>query len=113
MKKNVLIKGILVLIVITLLTMGFTGCYPTPIFPTIGTVIITIAGSYTYYNYAVYLDSWTNYIGTTYGGTFTATGITPGWHTFYVDDTVWYYYYDYATVWVTAGQTSYLTLYPW
>ena len=109
MKKNVLIKGILVLIAITILTIGFTGCAP----PTTGTVVIVIAGSYTYYNYNVYLGSWYNQIGVTSGGTFTATGITPGSHTFYVDDTMWEYYWDYATVWVTAGQTSYLTLYPW
>ena len=112
MKKNVFLKGILLLLLLSVLILGFIGCgivIPT----TTGTVIIIIAGSYTYYNYAVYLDSWYNRIGTTYGGTFTATGITPGSHTFYVDDTVWYYYYDYATVWVTAGQTTYLTLYPY
>lgn len=111
MKKNILIKGILVLAVIAFLSLAFTGCY-TPL-PTTGTVVITIAGYYTYYNYAVYLDSWYNQIGVTYGGTFTATGITPGSHTFYVDDTTYYYYYDYGTVWVTAGQTTYLTLYPY
>jgi hypothetical protein len=113
MKKNILIKGILVLIVITLLTVGFTGCYPTPIFPTTGTVIITIAGSYTYYNYNIYLDSWSYQIGVTSGGMFTATNISPGWHTFYADDTVWLWYWDSYTVYVTAGQTSYITLYPW
>lgn len=109
MKKNVLIKGILVLIAIALLTMGFTGCAP----PTTGTVVIIIAGSYTYYNYNVYLGSWYNQIGITSGGTFTATGITPGSHTFHVDDTIWNWYWDSGTVYVTAGQTSYLTLYPW
>ncbi|MCJ7789117.1 MAG: hypothetical protein MUP69_02840 [Candidatus Atribacteria bacterium] len=113
MKKNVLIKGILVLLVITLLAIGFTGCVPTYLYPTTGTVYITIGGYYTYYNYNVYLDSWYNKIGITSGGTFTATGITPGSHTFYVDDTIWNYYYNYDTVWVTAGQTTYLTLYPY
>ncbi len=109
MKKNVLIKGILLLIVITLLTIGFTGCAPTT-----GTVVITVAGYYAYYyNYNVYLDSWYNKIGITSGGTFVATGITPGWHTFYVDAVVWNYYWEYGTVYVTAGQTSYLTLYPY
>jgi len=108
MKKNILIKGILVLIAIALLTMGFTGCAPTT-----GTVVIIIAGSYTFYNYNVYLGSWINQIGITSGGIFTATGITPGSHTFYVDDTIWNWYWDSGTVYVTAGQTSYLTLYPW
>ena len=109
MKRSVLIKGILVLIAIALLTIGFTGCA----LPTTGTVVIIIAGSYTYYNYNVYLGSWFNQIGITSGGTFTATGITPGSHTFYVDDTIWNWYWDSGTVYVTAGQTSYLTLYPW
>ena len=109
MKKNTLIKGILVLVAIALLTIGFTGCAPS----STGTIVIIIAGSYTYYNYNVYLDSWYNQIGTTSGGTFTVTGITPGSHTFYVDDTIWNWYWDSGTVFVLAGQTIYLTLYPW
>ena len=113
MKKNVLIKGILLLIILAVLTLGFGGCGTVIIIPTTGTVVITIQGSYTYYNYNVYLGSWFNKIGVTSGGAFTATNITPGWHTFYVKDTFWNYFYDYATVWVTAGQTSYLALYPW
>ena len=113
MNKKIIIKGILLLIVLTVLTLGFGGCGTVIIIPTTGTVVITIQGSYTYYNYNVYLDSWSNFIGVTSGGTFTATNITPGWRTFYVKDTFWNYYYDYATVWVTAGQTSYLALYPW
>jgi len=112
MKKNVLIKGILLLVVIALLAIGFTGC-GTIIIPTTGTVVIMIAGSYTYYNYNVYLDSWSNKIGVTSGGMLTVTGVTPGSHTFYVDDAVWNWYWEDGTVWVTAGQTSYLTLYPW
>jgi len=111
MKKSVLIKGILVLIAIALLTMGFTGCGT--IIPTTGTVVIIIAGSYTYYNYNVYLNSWFNQIGITSGGTFTATGLTPGLYTFYVDDTIWNWYWDSGTVWVTAGVTTYITLSPW
>ena len=108
MKNNLLIKGILVFLVIALLAIGFTGCAPTT-----GSVVITIGGNYTSYNYNVYLDSWYNKIGVTSWGTFTATNVTPGWHTFYVDDVIWEYYYDYGTVYVTAGQTSYLTLYPY
>ena len=111
MKKNVLIKGILILIVIALLTMGFTGCGA--VIATTGTVVITIQGSYTFYNYNIYLDNWLSWIGTTWGGTFTVTNVTPGWHTFYADDNVWNWYWDTGTVYVTAGQTSYLTLYPW
>ena len=111
MKKSVLTKGILVLVVIALLAIGLTGCGT--IIPTTGTVVITIGGYYTYYNYDVYLDSWYNQIGITSGGTFIATLITPGLHTFYVEDTYYNYYWESDSVWVTAGQTSYLTLYPY
>jgi len=51
MKKNVLIKGILVLIVISLLAMGFTGCVT--VYPTTGTVYIVVSGTW-YYN--IYMD---------------------------------------------------------
>jgi uncharacterized protein YceK len=112
MKKNVLIKGILVLLVIALLTIGFSGC-GTIIPPTTGTAIITIAGYYTMYNYDVYLDSWYNQIGATSGGTLMVTGLTPGSHTFYVEDNYYYYYYESGTVYINAGITSYLTLYPY
>ena len=114
MKKNVLRKGILVLLVITLLTIGFTGCsivYPPA--QTTGTVVITIQGSYAYYNYNIYLDSGSYPIGTTSGGVFTATYITPGLHTFKAVDSTWDYFWEEDSVYVTAGQTSYLTLYPW
>ena len=52
MKKNVLIKGIVLLLVVALLAIGFTGC-GTPSYPTYGTVYIVIYG-YDYYN--VYMD---------------------------------------------------------
>jgi len=118
MKKNVLIKGILVLTVIALLTMGFTGCGI--VISTPGTVVIYIAGSYTGYNYNIYrggsatsLTPYGSYLGTTSGGTFIATNITPGYHTFKAVDSFWNYYWDADSVYVTAGGTSYLTLYPW
>ncbi|MBA7493404.1 hypothetical protein ES702_03962 [subsurface metagenome] len=84
MKKNVLIKGILLLIIIALalLTTVFTGCEPSSPW---GTLMLIIAGPFSYYNYNVYLDCWDNQIGITSGGTFTVTGITPGTHTVYVD----------------------------
>ena len=49
MKKNVLIKGILVLVVIALLTIGFTGC-----FCDVATVNITIPDHK--YVYQIYID---------------------------------------------------------
>ena len=88
MNKKIIMKGILLLIVLAVLSLGFGGCGALIIIPTTGTVVITIVGYYTYYNYNVYLDSWYNQIGITSGGTFTATGITPGSHTFYVDHEV-------------------------
>jgi len=114
MKKNVILKSFLVLVAISLLVIGFTGCGVTynP-FPTAGKVVITIAGSYAYYNYDVYLDNYYNYIGTTSGQSFTVTGLTPGSHFFYVEDSAYNYYYEEDSVYVTAGQTSYLTLYPY
>ena len=42
MKRNVLIKGFLLLIVVSILAIGFTGCAPMT-YPTTGTVYLTIA----------------------------------------------------------------------
>ena len=117
MKKNVLTKGILLLVVVALLAIGFTGCsiVVPPVVPSIstGTVIVYISGYYTGYDYDIYLDSGSWPIGTTWGGSYlTATNITPGWHTFYAYDTTWGWYWDSGYVYVTAGQTSTLTLYP-
>ena len=114
MKKNILTRGILLLIVVALLAIGFTGCTIIgPPVETTGTVIIYISGYYTGYDYDIYLDSGSWPIGTTWGGSYyTATYITPGGHTFYAYDTTWGWYWDSGYVYVTAGQTSTLTLYP-
>jgi hypothetical protein len=113
MKKNVLRKGILVLLVITLLTIGFTGCdiiTPPPI--TTGTVYITIGGYYDYLDYNIYVDSSPNPIGTTWGGSLTITGVPPGWHTFYAYDeygqNIWNSEYRY----IQAGP-NYITISPY
>jgi len=53
MRKDVLIKGILVLVVIALLTIVFTGCFGI-FFPTTGTVYISIANDN--YWYDIYID---------------------------------------------------------
>ena len=53
MKKNILIKGILVLVVITLLTIGFVGCVQPGIY-IFGTVVITVSGDWV--NQMVYMD---------------------------------------------------------
>ena len=51
MKKNVLIKGILVLVVVALLTIGFTGCICTT-----ATVNIFIPNPDHRYYYDIYID---------------------------------------------------------
>ena len=80
MKKNVLIKGILVLVVISLLAIGFTGC--TLIFSTTGTVHINITSDY--WKYYIYLDNYSNLIGITeYDGRTIIYDVPTGWHTFY------------------------------
>jgi len=108
MKKNALIKGILVLLVITLLAIGFTGCGT--IIPITGTVYITISGWYSGYPYEVYMDG--VYYGITSGGSFTISNVIPGSHYFYVQDDYWWYYWDSATVYIPAGP-YYLTLSPY
>ena len=75
MKKSVLIKGILLLIIIALLTMGFTGC-GTGIFYASYIYIDSIDGIYGY----VYLDG--TYIGYLYSWDYvTAYDVSYGTHT--------------------------------
>jgi hypothetical protein len=77
MKKNILIKGTLLLIVLAVLSMGFTGC---------GAVITTLYASYIYidsldgiYGY-VYLDG--TYLGYLYPWSYvTAYNVQYGTHT--------------------------------
>jgi hypothetical protein len=82
MKKNILIKGILVLIAIALLTIGFTGCGV--VLCTTATVNITTpSDSYWYW---IYIDG--NYWGTTNSsGNITLYGVPTGYHTFYAEAT--------------------------
>jgi hypothetical protein len=84
MKKNVLIKGILALLVIALLTIGFSGC--SIIIPpscTTGTVNINVDDNYTY---RIWIDE--DYWGTTNGyGDMTLYGVPKGNHTFYAGST--------------------------
>ena len=55
MRKNVLIKGILVLVIIASLSIGFTGC---------GTTIISTTP--TYYASYIYIESWDGIYGDIY-----------------------------------------------
>jgi len=108
MKKNILIKGILVLVVVALLAIGFTGCYPTPIPPTTGTVYLVVGG---YYWYNLYMD----YVGKYWSvapGTYVLYNVPIGNHFFEVYDIDgWTWGYDAVTQYITAG-VNYVYLYP-
>lgn len=64
MKKNILIKGILILMVIALLTIGFTGC--SLIIFTTGTVYITVTGDWWYDLYMDHQKKYSKVIEGTY-----------------------------------------------
>jgi len=109
MKKNVLIKGILVLLVIALLTIGFSGCtiiIPPPSIT--GTVYITISGDW-WYN--VYMD-YTQIRTGIRAGTYPLYDVPIGNHFFEaVDTTGWLRGYDDVTKYITSGE-NYVYLYP-
>jgi len=106
MRKNVLIKGILVLVIIALLSIGFVGCVPT--YPTTGTVYISIANDN--YWYDIYIDGvwWGE---TNWSGNKTLYNVPLGYHYFQAYDTSgWYYDSLYQTIY--AG-TNYVTFWVW
>ena len=107
MKKNVFIKGILVLVVITLLAIGFTGCVPPPP-PTTGTVYIVVSGTW---RYNIYMDYNLKYSNVS-SGTGTLFNVPIGYHFFQAIDT-WgaSYGYDSVTKYIFAG-VNYVYLYP-
>jgi uncharacterized protein YceK len=102
MKKNALIKGIIVLLVITLLAIGFSGC-GTVIPCTTGTVYISTPNDD--YWYSIYIDGalW----GTTDGnGYMTLYNVPIGSHTFYAEATDcdwWSCWYGYAYPYIVCG----------
>ncbi|HZK40431.1 MAG TPA: hypothetical protein VFC91_02560 [Atribacterota bacterium] len=109
MKKNVLIKGILLLVVIALLAIGFTGCAPVPILPTTGTVYIMVSGLY---QYNIYMDYNQKFWSAT-TGTYTLFNVPIGTHFFEAIDTWgWTWGYDGFNQYITAG-ANYVYLYPY
>lgn len=108
MKKNVLMKGILVLIVIALLTIGFTGCAPTyptyPTYPTTGTVYVYTDS---YDDYYIYMDN--VYQGHSYytSSYFVIYNVPVGYHTFEASG---YWYYGYQYQYISSGP-NYVTIY--
>jgi len=106
MKKNILIKGILVLIVIALLPLAFTGCYTPP--PTTGTVYIVVTGGWVY---DIYMD-YNQKFSAAAPGTYTLFNVPIGTHFFEAIDTWgWTWGYDSVTQYITAG-VNYVYLNP-
>jgi hypothetical protein len=106
MKKNVLIKGIFVLVVIAFLSLAFTGCYTPP--PTTGTVYIVVTGGW-WYN--IYMD-YNQKFWAAAPGTYTLLNVPIGTHFFEAIDTmgVWWGYHG-VTQYIFAG-VNYVYLYP-
>ncbi|MBA7514587.1 hypothetical protein ES705_06619 [subsurface metagenome] len=104
MKKNVLIKSILLLVVVALLAIGFTGCGA--IIPTTGTVY-------------VYTDSWDDYdiyMDGIYRGYsfytssyFVIYNVPVGYHTFFADGWTW----DGSKYQYIYSGTNYVTITTW
>ena len=101
MKKNVLIKGILVLVVIAFLSLAFTGCYPPP--PTTGTVYITIVNDN--YWYDIYIDGIWQAL-TNGSGNLTIYNVPIGNHYFQAYDTSWWNLYGSKWQYITYGSNT-------
>ncbi len=109
MKKNVLIKSILVLVVITVLLLGLTGCLSvTPPTPT-GTVYITITGFWSSGTHDIYMDGF--YLGTTSTASYVIPNVTPGTHIFEAGQNIPGSTYDSETVYINVG-SNYISLFP-
>ena len=104
MRKNVLMRGILVLIALAVLTMGFTGC---------GAVIATTGTVY------VLTDSWDDYYiymdGIYKGYSYYSSAYVPiynvpvGWHTFSADG----WWYDGSQSQYIYSGINYVTITTW
>lgn len=102
MKKSTLFKKSVLIISLALILGLFVGC--TIIIPDTdqtGTVYINITNNDWFYD--IYLDSYSNYLGTTnvYGQK-TFYHVSTGWHTFYAEDVDGYYSGD-KTQKITTG----------
>ena len=105
MKKKIIVKGILLLIVLVVLSMGFTGCGV--VISTTGTVYITIANDN--YWYDIYIDGvWQ---ALTDGlGNLKIYNVPIGNHLFEAYDTSWWNLYGYKWQYIHAG-ANYVTIY--
>jgi hypothetical protein len=111
-KKNTIMKGVLLLIVLAVLSMGFTGCGTTTIIttiPTTGTVYIIVYG---WDFYDLYMDYALKYWGAT-SGTYVLNNVPIGSHFFEAEDTWgWSWGYDFTTQYIYSG-VNYVYLYPY
>ena len=108
MKKNTILKCLLLLIVISVMIMGFTGCGAVIPIPTTGTVYIYVdAGGWATDIYMDYIQKFNNI----YTGTYTLYNVPIGTHFFEaIDDWGWTWGYDSVTQYITAG-ANYVYLY--
>ena len=104
--KKIIIKGILLLIILAVLSMGFTGCGV--VIATTGTVYIYVTGTY-YYD--IYVDN-LGYFWGVVPGTYILYNVPIGNH-FFEAIHVWgsWWGYDGYTKYITAGN-NYVYLYP-
>ncbi len=106
MKKNVLIKGILVLVIIALLAIGVTGC--ALVISTKGRVYISIANDSYWYN--IYIDG--VYRGQTNGsGNLTLYNIPIGNRYFEAYDTSSWNFYGSEWEVIYTGTNNYVSIY--
>ena len=109
MKKNVLTRGILLLIVVAVLAIGFTGCGVVPPPVTTGTVYLIVAGGFLY---NLEMDYTVRFWGVS-SGTYVLTNVPIGNHYFEATDTWgWTWGYDGFNQYITAG-ANYVYLYPY
>ena len=108
MNKNRIMKGILLLIVLAVLSVGFTGCGTTIIIttPATGTVYV-ITDSWD--DYDIYMD--TVYQGYSYytSSYFVIYNVPVGYHTFSADG----WWYDGSKYQYISSGTNYVTITTW
>ena len=104
MKKNTIMKGVLLLIVLAVLTLGFGGCGATIIIPTTGTVYITVDS---WDDYDIYMDG--SYMGYSYYSSsyFPIYNVPVGYHTFVADG----WWYDGSKYQYISSGINYVTIY--
>ena len=104
MNKNRIMKGILLLIVLAVLSVGFTGCGALIIIPTTGTVYVYTDS---YDDYDIYMDG--SYQGHSYytSSYFPIYNVPVGYHTFGADG----WWYDGSKYQYISSGTNYVTIY--